>query len=69
MIHGMNVFECRLINKFAFHGFSSTTDVLLVDDVRWDKFDRALLATLRSIMDRQQTVVLRRRLPQETVVN
>ena len=69
MIHGMNVFECRLTNQFAFHGFSSTTDVLLVDDVRLDKFDRHLRSTLKRIMSRQPAVVQRRRLPQETVVD
>jgi len=69
MIQGMNVFECCLINPFAFDGFNKSIDILLVDDVNWDKFDRALRPTLLNIMARQPAVIQRKFKRAETVTN
>ena len=69
MADGMNVFECRLNEPFGLQGFSSTTDVLLVDDVNWDTFDHALRASLLCIMGRMPTVIQRKFKTYDTVVN
>ena len=69
MIRGMNVFECKLTEPYAFHGFSSSTDVVLVDEVNWSCFDDSLRSTLLTIMARQPAVILRKFKKQETVVN
>ena len=69
MIQGMNVFECCLINPFAFDGFNKSIDILLVDCVNWDKFDRALRPALLNIMTRQPAVIRRKYKKAETVVN
>ena len=69
MIQGMNVFECRLNGPFAFDGFSSSTDVLFVDDINWACFDRKLRPALKCIMARQPAVIQRKFKKQETVVN
>ena len=69
MIQGMNVFECRLTEPYAFHGFSSSTDVVLVDDMYWFCFDRTLRSTLLCIMARRPAVIRRKFRKQVTVVN
>ena len=69
MIQGMNVFECRLTKPFAFDGFNQSTDILLVDDINWYTFDRALRSTLRNIMARQPAVIQRKFKRQATVMN
>jgi len=69
MIQGMNVFECRLTKPFAFDGFNQSIDILLVDDMNWHKFDRALRPTLLNIMARQPAVIQRKFKRAETVTN
>jgi hypothetical protein len=66
---GLNIFECRLTEPYAFDGFSSDIDVLLLEDVNWQVFDNALRSTLLPIMSRQPTVVQRKFKQQETVSN
>ena len=69
MIQGMNVFECHLTKPFAFDGFNQSIDILLVDDINWNKFDGALRSTLLNIMGRQSAVIQRKWKRQATVVN
>jgi hypothetical protein len=69
MLLGLNVFECRLTEPYAFDGFSSNVDVLLLEDVNWSVFDNALRSTLLPIMSRQPTVIQRKFKQQETVSN
>ena len=69
MVRGLNVFECRLTEPYAFDGFSSNVDVLLLEDVNWAVFDNALRSTLLPIMSRQPTVIQRKFKQQETVSN
>jgi hypothetical protein len=69
MVVGLNVFECRLTEPYAFDGFSSSVDVLLLEDVNWSVFDNALRSTLLPIMSRQPTVIQRKFKQQETVSN
>jgi hypothetical protein len=69
MLHGFNVFECRLTEPYAFDGFSSDVDVLLLEDVNWLVFDNALRSTLLPIMSKQPTVIQRKFKQQETVSN
>ena len=69
LVEGKNVFECRLTEAYAFDGFESDTDILLVEDVNWDCFDNGLRSTLLSIMARQPAVIQRKYKPQTTVVN
>ena len=69
MITKFNVFECRLTEPYAFDGFSSNVDVLLLEDVNWAVFDNALRSTLLPIMSRQPTVIQRKFKHQETVSN
>jgi hypothetical protein len=69
MLLGLNVFECRLTEPYAFDGFSSDVDVLLLEDVNWSVFDNALRSTLLPIMSRQPTVIQRKFKQQETVSN
>jgi hypothetical protein len=69
MLLGLNVFECRLTESYAFDGFSSNVDVLLLEDVNWAVFDNALRSTLLPIMSRQPTVIQRKFKQQETVSN
>jgi hypothetical protein len=69
MVRGLNVFECRLTEPYAFDGFTSDVDVLLLEDVNWSVFDNALRSTLLPIMSRQPTVIQRKFKQQETVSN
>jgi hypothetical protein len=69
MVRGLNVFECRLTEPYAFDGFTSDVDVLLLEDVNWFVFDNALRSTLLPIMSRQPTVIQRKFKQQETVSN
>jgi hypothetical protein len=69
MLLGLNVFECRLTEPYAFDGFSSNVDVLLLEDVNWCVFDNALRSTLLPIMSRQPTVIQRKFKQQVTVSN
>ena len=69
LTEGKNVFECRLTEAYAFDGFESNTDILLVEDVNWDCFDNRLRSTLLSIMARQPSVIQRKHRTQETVAN
>ena len=69
MLLGLNVFACRLTESYAFDGFSSNVDVLLLEDVNWAVFDNALRSTLLPIMSRQPTVIQRKFKQQETVSN
>jgi hypothetical protein len=69
MLLELNVFECRLTEPYAFDGFSSNVDVLLLEDVNWSVFDNALHSTLLPIMSRQPTVIRRKFKQQETVSN
>jgi hypothetical protein len=69
MLQGLNIFECRLTEPFAFEGFNSDVDVLLLEDVNWHVFDNALRSTLLPIMSRQPTVIQRKFKQQETVSN
>jgi hypothetical protein len=69
MLQGLNVFECRLTEPYAFDGFSSDVDVLLLEDVNWFVFDNALRSTLLPIMSKQPTVIQRKFKQQETVSN
>ena len=69
LAYGMNVFECRLTEPYAFDGFNSSTDVLLVEDVNWSCFHTTLRSTLLSITARQPAVIQRKYKPQITVVN
>ena len=69
LVQGKNVFECRLTEPYAFDGFESNTDILLVEDVNWDCFDVALRSTLLSVMARQPAVIQRKHKPQSAVTN
>jgi hypothetical protein len=69
MVLGLNVFECRLTEPYAFDGFTSNVDVLLLEDVNWSVFDNALRSTLLPIMSRQPSVIQRKFKQQETVSN
>jgi hypothetical protein len=68
MLSGCKIFECRLTEPYAFDGFSSDVNVLLLEDVNWQVFDIALRSTLLPIMSRQPTVIQRKFKQQETVV-
>ena len=66
---GKNVFECRLTEPYAFDGFDSSTDILLLEDVNWECFDITLRSTLLSIMAQQPAVIQRKYKPQTVVAN
>ena len=69
LVRGLNIFECRLTEPYAFDGFNSETDILLVEDVNWRCFHATLRSTLLSITARQPAVVQRKYKPQITVSN
>ena len=69
LVRGMKVFECRLTEPYAFDGFASDTDILLVEDVNWSCFHTTLRSTLLSITARQPAVIQRKYKPQITVLN
>ena len=69
LLQGKNVFECRLTEPYAFDGYDSSTEILLVEDVHWSCFDITLRSTLLSIMARQPAVIQRKYKPQTTIVN
>jgi hypothetical protein len=69
LVAGKNVFECRLTERYAFEGFDSNVDILLIDEVNWISFEPALRSTLLNIMARQPTVIQRKYKPQITIEN
>jgi hypothetical protein len=69
LVEGKNVFECRLTERYAFEGFNSDIDILLIDEVNWVSFEPALRSTLLNIMARQPSVIQRKYKPQITIEN
>jgi hypothetical protein len=69
MLPGLNIFECRLTEPYAFDGFNANVHILLIEDVNWAVFDNTLRSTLLPIMSRQPTVIQRKFKQQETVSN